>query len=86
MAAFILIFLHIQYETGYNEHTKNSHRIYRCVEIQQAPGVGEQHVAVTMGPLGPALLNDFPEVEAVNRIMYWGARPLEYNGKVYDQR
>lgn len=85
IAAFILIFLHIQYELGFNKHIPNSSELYRCVEIQQAPGVGEQHVAVTMGPLGPALVKDFPEIEKAVRMLYWGARPLEYNDQIYDQ-
>ncbi len=85
IAAFLLIFLHIQYELGFNKHITHSSQLYRCVEIQQAPGVGEQHVAVTMGPLGPAMEKDFPEIEKALRVLYWGAQPLDYNGKVFDQ-
>ena len=85
IAAFILIFLHIQYELGYNKSIPELSKVYRCVEIQQAPGVGEQHVAVTMGPLGKALVKDFPEIEKAVRFLYWGARPLEYDGNIFDQ-
>ena len=85
IAAFLLIFLNIQYELGYNKQIPNSSQLYRCVEIQQAPGVGEQHVAVTMGPLGNALVKDFPEITDAVRLLYWGARPLEYDNNVFDQ-
>ena len=85
IAAFLLIFLHIQYELGYNKHIPESDRLYRCVEIQQAPGVGQQHVAVTMGPLGEALVTDFPEIEKAVRILYWGSRPLQHDDKFFDQ-
>ncbi len=85
IAAFLLIFLHIQYELGFNKHITCSSQLYRCVEIQQAPGVGEQHVAVTMGPLGPAMEKDFPEIEKALRVLYWGAQPLDYDNKMYDQ-
>jgi putative ABC transport system permease protein len=85
IAAFLLIFLHIQYEMGYNKYIPDSNRLYRCVEIQQAPGVGEQHVAVTMGPLGPSLKKDFPEITDMVRMIYWGAQPIEYQDKVFDQ-
>ena len=85
IAAFLLIFLHIQYELGYNKHIPESDRLYRCVEIQQAPGVGEQHVAVTMGPLGEALVTDFPEIKKAVRILYWGSRPLQHDDKFFDQ-
>lgn len=86
IAAFILIFLHIQYELGFNAYIPKSDQLYRCVEIQQAPGVGEQHVAVTMGPLAEALVADFPEVEQAVRILYWGAQPLAYKGQFFDQK
>lgn len=85
IAAFLLIFLFIQYELGYNSYIPNSSQLYRCVEIQQAPGVGEQHVAVTMGPLGVALEKDFPEIENSIRMLYWGDRPIEYENQIYDQ-
>jgi len=85
IAAFLLIFLHIQYELGFNKHITRSSQLYRCVEIQQAPGVGEQHVAVTMGPLGPAIEKDFPEIEKALRVLYWGSQHLEYDNHVYNQ-
>ena len=85
IAAFLLIALHIQYETGFNEEIPNSDQLYRCVEIQQAPGVGEQHVAVTMGPLGDGLVTEFPEVEKSVRILFWGSQPLQYNDQFFDQ-
>ena len=84
IAAFLLIFLHVQYELGFNKHIPENDRLYRCVEIQTAPGVGEQHVAVTMGPLGSALKKDFPEVEDYVRLLYWGSRSIEYDGKYFE--
>ncbi len=85
IAAFLLIFLHVQYELGFNKHIPEAERLYRCVEIQQAPGVGEQHVAVTMGPLAEALVNDFPEIEKAVRMLYWGSRPIEFNEQFFNQ-
>ena len=85
IAAFILIFLHIQYELGFNSHLPKSNQLYRCVEIQQAPGVGEQHVAVTMGPLGVALAKDFPEIEKAVRMLYWGSQPVQYKDQFFNQ-
>jgi len=72
IAAFLLIFLHIQHELNFNKDIPNASQLYRCVEIQQAAGVGEQHVAVTMGPLAEALITDFPEIEKAVRLLYWG--------------
>lgn len=86
ITAFLLIALHIQHEVSFNKSIPQSEQLYRCVEIQQAPGVGEQHVAVTMGPLGPALVEDFPEVEKSVRMLYWGAQPLQYEDQFFDQK
>ena len=85
IAAFLLIAMHIQYELSYNKHIPEVNQLYRCVEIQQAAGVGEQHVAVTMGPLSNALVSDFPEIEKAVRMLYWGPRPIAYKNQFFDQ-
>lgn len=85
IAAFILIALNIQYEKGYNKQIPDADRVYRCVEIQHAPGVGEQHVAVTMGPLAEAMENDFPEIEMAVRLTYWGSQQIIYNDNFFNQ-
>jgi putative ABC transport system permease protein len=68
LAAFILIATYIKNELSYDKFHKTGDRIYRPVEIQHHPGVGTQHVAVTMAPLAPALESDFPEVARAVRI------------------
>lgn len=65
---FTLIFIFIKNELGYDTFHKKADWIYRPVEIQHDPGVGTQHVAVTMGPLAPALKADFPEIVQATRI------------------
>lgn len=85
IAAFILITLHIQYELGYNKQITDAERVYRCVEIQQAPGVGEQHVAVTMGPLAEAMETDFPEIDLAVRLTYWGSQQIVYDDNFFNQ-
>ncbi len=68
IASFLIITLYLQRELSFNKHIKDVDYKYRVVEIQNEPGVGEQHVAVTMGPLAEALYNDFPEVIQTMRI------------------
>ena len=85
IVSFLLIMLYIQNELSYDKHIPDADRLYRCVELQHAEGVGDQHVAVTMGPLAEALVNDFPEVEKAVRLMAWGSFPIEYNGKQFNQ-
>lgn len=81
LACFILISTYIKNELSYDNFHEKADRIYRPVEIQQHPGVGTQHVAVTMGPLAPALLNDFPEIENAARIWPVGTFFCRYGEK-----
>jgi putative ABC transport system permease protein len=73
---FTLIFIFIKNELAYDNFHKKADRVYRPVEIQHDPGVGTQHVAVTMGPLAPALKADFPEIVQATRI--YRARNIFY--------
>ncbi len=78
ITSFIIILLYIQNELSYNKHIVDAENKYRVVEIQEAPGVGSQHVAVTMGPLAEALKNDFPEVIQSMRITRGGTQLVSY--------
>ncbi|MBL7903892.1 MAG: ABC transporter permease [Bacteroidales bacterium] len=69
IAAFLLIALYVQHETGFDTHLEHRSNIFRVVEVQNEPGVGEQHVAITMGPLAAAMKEDFPQVTDAVRFM-----------------
>jgi putative ABC transport system permease protein len=77
--------MYIQNELGFDKHIPHAERVYRCVEIQHPAGVDDQHVAVSMGPLGPAMHKDFPEVEAFTRVLSWGGIPITYEGERFHE-
>lgn len=85
IAAFLLIVMYIQNELSFDKHIPESDRLYRCVEIQHPAGVDDQHVAVSMAPLGPAISQDFPEVEAFTRVLSWSGIPLTYEGERFNE-
>jgi len=60
MAAFLLIALYTQYELGFDKYHQNADRIYRVVREDRT---------LTPAPMGPALTENFAEVEAVARII-----------------
>lgn len=60
LAIFILIGLYVQYELSFDKYHENADRIYRVVRDLNT---------FTPAPLGPALKDNFPEVEAVTRII-----------------
>ncbi len=81
--SFMTILLFIQYEMSYNRHLSDLGNKYRVVEIQTVPAVGEQHVAVTMGPLGPALDSEFPEIGRSMRIKSSSGLNVKYDGNSF---
>lgn len=85
IASFLIIFLYVQNELSYNKHIEHAENKYRMVEIQYPPGVGEQHVAVTMGPLAAALKNDFPEVKQSMRITGGGTLYVNYKDAGFNE-
>ncbi len=70
MASCLVIGTYIWNETHVDAFHKNIEDIYRITEKQDQAGTIYQ-VAVTPGPLGPALEKDFPEIERTVRIGNW---------------
>lgn len=83
VASFLLIMMYIQFHLGFDHHIPDIDQLYRVVQIQQAEGVGEQHVAVNMGPLAEALVDDVPEIIDAVRLMSWGKVPVRVNEAYY---
>lgn len=69
IASFLMISLYVQHETNFDKHLSKRDNLFRVVEIQNEPGVGEQHVAITMGPLAGTLKEDYPQVVNAARFM-----------------
>ncbi|PKP00792.1 MAG: hypothetical protein CVU14_06755 [Bacteroidetes bacterium HGW-Bacteroidetes-9] len=87
IASFLLIALYIQHETGFDKHLDKRDRLFRVVEIQNEPGVGEQHVAITMGPLAASLTADFPQVVDAVRIMpAFDIQVVNYEDKYFREK
>ena len=66
LASFALIFLWVQHELSYDAFHSKADRIYRLAgKVKTESETFEQ--AVTSPPIGPQMLNDFPEIESVVR-------------------
>jgi putative ABC transport system permease protein len=66
IAACLLLFLWVQDELSYDQYHEKAYRIYRVISQYKADGVVDKF-AKTPAPLGPALVNEFPEVEKAVR-------------------
>lgn len=69
IAAYMVIMLYVVHEKTFDHHITERANIYRVVEIQNEPGVGNQHVAITMGPLAQQLKARFPQITNAARIL-----------------
>ncbi|MDO8897550.1 MAG: ABC transporter permease [Bacteroidales bacterium] len=85
IASFLLIMMYVQYHFSFDKHIPDIGRWHRVVQIQMAQGVGEQHVAVNMGPLSETLKEELPEVVDAVRVMDWGARQVRVGDSFYSQ-
>jgi len=87
IAACLLILLYIRYEFSYERMFSNADRIYRVLTIDKALGTNKQRVGITMPAVGPALAENFPEVEAGLRVTGGGRFLLQHedNEGIYAQ-
>ncbi|MCD2425517.1 ABC transporter permease [Niabella pedocola] len=67
IAACLLVFLLIQYETGFDNFHQNKERIYRIVSAIKTPE-GMNYSQGSAYPVADALQLDFPQLEQVARI------------------
>ena len=69
LASFILVSLYVQYEFSYDKYHERFDRIYRVINYQPEKNyMNSDYFAWTQGPLAPALMEDYPEVESAVRV------------------
>jgi putative ABC transport system permease protein len=68
IACCILIFAYIGYEFSFDRYHKNADNIYRIVQKRTVEG-RTQELPSSTGPMGPALVEEFPEVIDAARFM-----------------
>jgi len=78
----ILIFLWIQDETSYDRFHKNSGLLYRATLKGKVEGI-EFHQTYTAPPFAKVFKQDFPQVEEVVRIGYYGEILVLVNERVF---
>ena len=83
MAAVWLMVLYVADEWSYDRFHAKADRIVRVVQYAQWPG-GNLKLAPTSAPFGPALKNDYPEVEKAVRINTEGGGQISFNDKKMD--
>ena len=67
LACCMLIVLYVRFERSYDDYHVDADRIYR-IAFHQYTSNGIRSYATSLGPLGPALIESFPQVESAVRI------------------
>jgi len=68
VAVCLLILFFISYEKSWDKMHANAGRIYRLNEVQDFPGTAVQKVSITMYPMGPAIKDEYSQVENFTRL------------------
>jgi len=84
IACFILISLQVEDELSYDQFHEKADRIYRVVYEINRPG-SLSNTAMTPAPLGPALLNDYPEVKNFTRLSFQDVFMLHGDKRFYEE-
>ncbi len=72
LAACVVIYLFVSDERSFDAFHSKNENIYRLDEVQKFTGTNEQKVALSMPGMGPALQQDFPEVQSYVRLWQRG--------------
>ncbi len=84
ITACILIMLFVRYELSYDRYHEKADRIYRLGEDAALKGRSFR-LAVTAAPFGPALVRDYPQVEACTRVRNFGYPVIRYGVKAFSE-
>lgn len=69
MTCFLVLALYIQYEFSYDQQHENTKQIYRVAKIQKGNEFrGSDRSAQSPAPLGPTLVEEFPEVKTATTL------------------
>ncbi|MXX02395.1 MAG: FtsX-like permease family protein [Gemmatimonadetes bacterium] len=83
LAGCVLMLLYVQYEFSYDGYHEKKDRIYRLENHSEMSGIARK-VAISPAPWGPALLNDYPGIEAMARVkLAMGRHTIQHGDKAF---
>ncbi len=82
LAATFILGLYIQEDLSFDTFHQDSSRIYRVLTLDMAEGVSSKLVGVTPVALGPAMVEEIPEVTNAVRVRPLGRLNISYEDKL----
>jgi putative ABC transport system permease protein len=83
MAFFALFALMAGTKLNADRFHRNSDRLYCLVQVKADENLNEQHTTFVPGPLAQALQENFPEIEAVTRVLPAGQVTLRHGDEAF---
>ena len=84
IACSLLISLFLITELSYDQFNIKKDRIYRVV-LHGKIGGQEAHVSSTATPIGPTMMQEFPEMEDFCRMNFGGETVIKYNEQIFTE-
>lgn len=82
----LLIFMFVADELSYDRYHSKADRIYRVTrDFMSESGTVDLHLGEVAPPIGPLIKNDFPEIEAVARILKYNSFTLLSGEKAFNE-
>jgi putative ABC transport system permease protein len=77
----IFILLFVQNELAFDRFHRNADRLYRLNKVVTPQTGGSELHAISSGQMGPAMVQDYPEVEQCVRLLPWFSDVLMTHGE-----
>ena len=82
----LLILTYILHEESYDKYNSKANRIWRVTRSFNNPdGIVSLHLGAVSPPFGPLLLNDFPDLQKMTRLLLNGTSPIRYEEKLFNE-
>lgn len=82
----LLITVYIFHETSFDKYNKNANRIYRITRsFNNKDGAVTLRLGTIAPAFGPLLLNQFPDIEKMTRVLMQGKTPVRYGDKIFNE-
>ena len=83
----LLILSYILHEISYDRYNSKADRIYRVTRsFNNKEGIVSLHLGAVSPPFGPLLLNDFPDIQKMTRMLPIGNQPVRYEDKIFNEK
>jgi putative ABC transport system permease protein len=87
LSCCLLILTYILHETSYDKYNSKADRIWRVTRrFNNQEGVVSLHLSSVAPPFGPLLLNDFPDIQKMTRLLPAGDLPMRYEEKIFSEK